>query len=137
MGILQQLPAYDDQRRLPAMIKRTLTLTLSLAAGLLGGTLSRYVNPTTMFAQAQSTAPKEIRAQRFTLVDENGKVRGVFAIENLPPVNVVDMEKGAGNAVTKQVEIKGAGEAVIKLFDPSGQEIFIAGSPSMRSLSQR
>jgi hypothetical protein len=119
------------------MVNRTLTLALTLAAGLLGGTLSRYVNPTTVFAQAQSTAPKEIRAQRFTLVDEKGNVRGVFAIENLPPVNIVEMEKGAGKAVTKQVEIKGPGEAVIKLFDPSGREIFIAGSPSMRPLSQR
>jgi hypothetical protein len=119
------------------MVNRTLTVTLSLAAGLLGGTLSRYMNPTTVFAQAQSTAPKEIRAQCFTLVDENGKVRGVFAIENLPPVNVAETEKGAGNAVNKQVEIKGGGEAVIRLFDPSGHEIFVAGSPSMRSLSQR
>ena len=48
------------------MMNRTLTVTLSLAAGLLGGTLSRYVNPTTVFAQVQSTAPTEIRAQRFT-----------------------------------------------------------------------
>ena len=117
------------------MMNRTLTVTLSLAAGLLGGTLSRYVNPTTVLAQVQSTAPTEIRAQRFTLVDENGQVRGVFAIEN-PRVNVVEMKDG-GNAVTKQVEIKDAGEAVIKLFDTNGHEIFIAGSPSMRSLSQR
>jgi hypothetical protein len=55
------------------MMNQTLTLTLALAAVLLGGTFSRYVTPTTtVFAQAQLPAPKEIRAQRFTLVDERG-----------------------------------------------------------------
>ena len=63
------------------MLNRTLTLILAFAAGLLGGTLSHNGVPTGAFAQAQSTAPKEIRAQRFTLVDENGRMRGVFAIE--------------------------------------------------------
>jgi hypothetical protein len=105
------------------MMNRILTLTLSLAAGLLGGTLSRCVTPTTVFAQAQLTAPKEIRAQRFTLVDENGRTRGVFAIESPAPIN--------------GVEIKGGGNAIIKLFDNSGREIFHAGPPSTRQLSQR
>jgi hypothetical protein len=105
------------------MMSRILTLTLSLAAGLLGGTLSRWVTPTTVFAQAQLAAPREIRAQRFTLVDENGRIRGVFAIESPAPIN--------------GVEIKGAGNAIIKLFDNSGHEIFNAGPPSTRPLSQR
>jgi len=63
------------------MLNRTLTLMLAFAAGSLGGTLLRNVVPTGTFAQTQSTAPKEIRAQRFTLVDENGRMRGVFAIK--------------------------------------------------------
>jgi hypothetical protein len=105
------------------MMNRMLTLTLSLAAGLLGGTLSRCVAPTTVFAQPELTAPKEIRAQRFTLVDENGRIRGVFAIENPAPMN--------------GVEIKGIGDPVIKLFDSNGREIFHAGPPSTRQLSQR
>jgi len=104
-------------------MNRMLILTLSLAAGLLGGTLSRCVTPTTVFAQAQLTAPKEVRAQRFTLVDENGRIRGIFAIENPALIN--------------GVEIKGVGDAVIKLFDSNGHEIFHAGPASTRSLSQR
>jgi hypothetical protein len=86
------------------MMNRTITLTLALAAGFLGGTLSRYVTPVTVFAQAQSTAAKEIRAQRFILVDENDKVRGTFAIEN-------------------------DGNATIKLFDETGRETFSVGPP--------
>jgi len=103
-------------------MNRMLVLTLSLAAGLLGGTLSRCVTPTTVFAQAQLTAPKEVRAQPFTL-DENGRIRGISAIENPPLIN--------------GVEIKGVGDAVIKLFDSNGHEIFHAGPASTRSLSQR
>jgi hypothetical protein len=59
-------------------MNRTLTLTLALAAGLLGGILSRYVTPAAVLAQAHSTAPKDIRSQRFTLVNENGASRGVW-----------------------------------------------------------
>ena len=85
------------------MMNQTLTLTLALAAGLLGGTFSRYLTPTTVFAQAQLPGPKEIRAQRFTLVDEHGTVRGVFAIDN-------PAQQG--------------GYATIKLFDRAGREVF-------------
>jgi hypothetical protein len=85
------------------MMNRILTLTLALAAGLLGGAFSHYATPATVFAQAQLTAPKEIRAQRFTLVDEHGTVRGVFAIDN-------SAQQG--------------GYATIKLFDRGGREVF-------------
>jgi len=44
---------------------RTLNLTLTLAVGLLGGLLSRYVAPTVVRAQTQTPPPKEIRAQKF------------------------------------------------------------------------
>jgi len=85
----------------------------------LGGTLSRYVAPAVVFAESQSTAPKEIRAQRFTLVDENGAVRGVFAI------TPVDQNQKVG------------GDAVIKLYDGSGREVFSAGAPAGRLVGQR
>ena len=94
------------------MKNRTLTLALAFAAGLLGGALSRYMTPTIVFAQAQSTAPKDIRAQRFSLVDEHGTVRGIFAVEN-------------------------DGSATIKLFDSSGREVFSAGPPSGRLVGQK
>jgi hypothetical protein len=105
------------------MVNRMLALSLCLAAGLLGGTVSLCVTPTTAFAQAQLTTPKEIRAQRFTLVDEKGRTRRVFAIEHPTPID--------------GVVINDAGNAVIKLFDSNGHEVFHAGSASPRSLSQR
>jgi hypothetical protein len=103
---------YDKRAETFAMKNRALTLALAFAAGLLAGTLSRYVTPTTVFAQAQSTAPKDIRAQRFSLVDEHGTVRGIFAVEN-------------------------DGNATIKLFDGSGREVFSAGPPSGRLVGQK
>jgi hypothetical protein len=97
------------------MLNSRLTLTLSLAAGLLGGLFSRYVSPTT--AQAQATAPKEIRAQKFTLVDQNGTVRGVFAIVDNP------VQKG--------------GYPVIQLFDIGGREVWSTSPPLEKLVNQR
>jgi hypothetical protein len=94
------------------MMNRILTPTLALAAGLLGGTLSRYVAPATVSAQGQSTAPKEIRADRFSLVDEHGRERGIFAIEK-------------------------HGNAIIKMFDGNGREVFSAGPPLNRLVGQK
>jgi hypothetical protein len=106
------LAEYDESAETFVMMNRILTPTLALAAGLLGGTLSPYVTPTTVFAQGQSTAPKEIRAQRFSLVDEHGRERGIFAIEK-------------------------DGNATIKMFDGNGHEVFSAGPPSNRLVEQK
>jgi hypothetical protein len=73
---------------------------------------SRYVTPTTVLAQVQLTALKEIRAQRFTLVNEHGDVLGVFGIDE-------------------------SSNATIKLFDDSGREIFRAGPPFARPVAQK
>ena len=88
------------------MLNPRLTLTLSLAAGLLGGLFSRYVSPTP--AQAQTAAPTEIRAQKFNLVDQNGTVRGVFAVDN---------------------PVQRGGHPVIKLFDIGGREVWSTSPP--------
>jgi len=92
------------------MNQRVLTLALALGAGLLGGMLSRHVTPITVLAQDRSTAPKDIRAQRFTLVNEQGIVLGVFGLDS--------PEQGSN--------------PTIRLFDESGREIFRAGPPSNR-----
>ncbi len=55
-------------------------LVLSVAAGLIGGAFSGYLRPTTV--QAQSQAPSEIRAQRFTLVNQDGIALGSFSFDN-------------------------------------------------------
>jgi hypothetical protein len=55
------------------------SLVLSLAAGLAGGLISTYVSP--QLAHAQSEAPSEIRAQSFTLVNQNGVSFGTFSFD--------------------------------------------------------
>ena len=62
-------------------MNRTLTLTLALAAGLCGGLLSRYVAPAAVHAQAQTPAPKEIRAQSFVLVNAQGTAFGLMGFD--------------------------------------------------------
>jgi hypothetical protein len=62
-------------------MKRIPIIALALAAGLLGGLLSRYVSPVAVFAQAPSPAPKEIRAQSFVLVNAQGVPMGLMGID--------------------------------------------------------
>ena len=63
-------------------MKRTMNITLALAAGLLGGLLSRYLAPTPAFAQTQTQAPvaREIRAQSFILVNKRRQAPGTHRI---------------------------------------------------------
>ena len=56
-------------------------LTLSLAAGLLGGILSHYAIPASVQAQSETPIPKEVRAQRFVLMNEKGEVGGVIGFD--------------------------------------------------------
>jgi hypothetical protein len=71
---------------------RKLNLGLSIAAGLLGGFLSHYVSPVMVHAQTQ-TAPKEIRAQRFVLVNDSGSPSGLFGFDQDGTPNVVLLDK--------------------------------------------
>ena len=73
-------------------MNRTMHVTLALAAGLLGGLLSRYLMPTPVFAQAQAQAPKEIRAQSFVLVNKQSIPLGRigFDAEGIPNITLVD-----------------------------------------------
>jgi hypothetical protein len=106
---------------------RNLNLTLAFAAGLLGGGFSRWFVPTpVVLAQAPAptpvpTAPKEIRAQRFTLVGEDGALLGTFGIDQ----------------GTMRVNGKLRGNPTIRLFDQSGREIWSAGGSPLRTLSGR
>jgi hypothetical protein len=54
-------------------------LVLSLAAGLAGGVVSTYLSP--QLAHAQSQPPTEIRAQSFTLVNQEGVSFGTFSFD--------------------------------------------------------
>jgi hypothetical protein len=66
-----------------------LTVTLALAAGLLGGFASHYFVPARVYAQGLAV-PQEIRAHKFVLVDETGVPRGAFGIEinGVPEIEV-------------------------------------------------
>ena len=73
-------------------MNRTLHLILALAAGLLGGLLSRYLTPTPVFAQAQAPAAREVRAQSFVLLNKQGVPLGRIGIDSdgLPNITLVD-----------------------------------------------
>ena len=58
-------------------MNRKTNLILALAAGLLGGLISRYVNLIPAYAQTQP-APPQIRAQSFVLVNAQGQAFGLF-----------------------------------------------------------
>lgn len=55
-------------------------VVIALAAGLVGGLVSRYVAPTVVLAQTQ-TAPKELRAHNFVLVNDQGNPVGLFGFD--------------------------------------------------------
>lgn len=74
-------------------MNRKLNLGLSLAAGLLGGFLSRYISPELVHAQAQAAPPKEIRAQSFVLVNADGKAAGLFGFDQDGQANVILLDK--------------------------------------------
>jgi hypothetical protein len=61
------------------MSNRT-TLILAVAAGFIGGIASQHLAITPVFAKEPASAAKEIRAEKFVIVDENGLPRGAFGI---------------------------------------------------------
>ena len=79
-------------------LNRNLNLGLSLAAGLLGGVLSHYVAPELVHAAqvapvpAPAQAPREVRARRFVLVNEDGSPAGLFGFDRdgRPDVELFD-----------------------------------------------
>ena len=73
-------------------MNRTMHITLALAAGLVGGLLSRYLTPTPVFAQTQNSAPREVRAQSFLLVNKQGLSLGRmgFDSDGHPNITLID-----------------------------------------------
>jgi hypothetical protein len=84
--------AFDAKyyRRRFSIMNRTCVLPLTLATGLLGGVLSRYVTPAPAFAQAQTQ--KEVKAQSFVLVDDKDNIVGTFkpSADRIPTVVLMD-----------------------------------------------
>ena len=55
--------------------------------------MSQRIVPARVLAQAQTPIPREIRAESFVIVDENGKPRGAFGIgsnSELPSIEITD-----------------------------------------------
>src|SRR5215475_10254983 len=94
-------------------------IVLALFAGILGGTLMRYITPPSAFAQNdQSAATKEIRAQSVTLVDDLNRTVGTFTVAPDPRSSIRD------------------GRRVV-LLDSKGREIWSAGGSIIRPLTIR
>jgi hypothetical protein len=76
-------------------MNRNLNLVLALAAGLLGGLISRYISPVAVLAQTQTPVPREIRSQSFVLVNAQGVAMGLmgFDPQGRPVMKLVD-ERG-------------------------------------------
>lgn len=96
-------------------MNRKLNLGLSIAAGLLGGFLSHYVPPELVHAQTQPAPPKEIRAQRFLLVNDDGSPAGLFGFDKDGSPTVVLLDKtgkvvwsAGGRANAKPLDISHA-----------------------------
>jgi hypothetical protein len=127
-------------------MNRLLTIAFALIAGLVGGLVTRYIAPPTALAQNQAPGTKEIRAERFTLVDGRDRTVGTFMVEPEVP-SVPD----AGNSTpatdserrlrAKMKEAEDEARAKrhprrIVLVDPNGREIWSAGGNVVRPLSE-
>ena len=87
-----------------SLFARSFNVTLSIAAGLLGGTVAPYIFPaTSVHAQAQVLAPKTLEAGAFRLVNEAGRLAG-------------------------SLTINAAGNGVVTMFDGDGKVIFTSDS---------
>jgi hypothetical protein len=105
------------------LMNNKLSVAIALVAGLAGGMLTRFIAPAPVFAQAPvqilpapapttpASVTKEIRAERFALVDQYGSVVGTFAVE---PAGV-------------------RRQARIVLRDSSGREIWSPGGIALMS----
>ena len=110
-----------------------LSISLALAAGLVGGSFNRYLTPMAAFAQNQAPVTKEIRAQSFTLVDASNRTVGTFTVDSAPPTpppppGVVPIPPPSG---------RGASGQRVVLRDANGREIWSAGgTPRVLPASQ-
>ncbi len=91
---------------------KKLNMVLALAAGFAGGALAHYLAPAPVRADTLAPVPAEVRARSFLLVNEQGSVLGKFTVDR-------------------------AGRPSIRLFDPSGREVWSAEGPSMRVATGR
>ena len=74
----------------------------AVSAGFLGGVASQWWRPM-QTVSAQLQAPRQMQAQRFVLVDPNGRTRGEFRMEGAQPEIVLyDRDGSVAWKVTAQ-----------------------------------
>jgi hypothetical protein len=81
-------------------MSRTSNVILFLAAGLLGGMVSRYFSPAPIHAQAP---PVLVQAQSFMLVNESGQRIGEFAVDQDGKPNLKLFEPQSNASATPSV----------------------------------
>ena len=98
---------------------RNLNLVLALAAGFLGGFLSRSVALPPVRAQTRPADALEVRAQRFSVVDPTGRVIASFT-----------------RAPIAKQEGYNIPLPTIALVDPEGHELWSAGGYGFKPLAE-
>jgi hypothetical protein len=96
-----------------------LNVGLALVAGLVGGMLTRFVEPPAVSAQNQPQVVQEVRARSFVIVDPENRAVGTFTAEVLP-----------GSRITirpNEPPIVPLTSERIILRDAQGREIWSAG----------
>jgi hypothetical protein len=118
-------------------MRNQITIALALIAGLFGGLFARYLAPPAAFAQDQSLATKEIRAQSFSLVDPADRTVGTFTVEPLRggagPEIILRSPQAPGNQFAPQRPVP----MRIVLRDGNGRELWSAGGTVIHPLSDR
>ncbi len=100
-------------------MNKTLTVVPAIAAGFLGGIVTRYVAPPAAFAQTQAPATKEVRAESFALVDSSDHTVATFTVES-----------GAGSASNSH-------SRRVVLRDAHGHTIWSAGGSGIQPVTER
>src|SRR5689334_3437945 len=95
----------------PIMNRKCGVVLLAVVSGLVGGAVSQYLMPSAVFAQTQKGAPKEIRAQNFVLVNNQGNPVGLFGFnpQGKPIIRLID-ERGTVVWTTEVPLVPGAPE---------------------------
>ena len=110
-------------------------IVIALVAGLPGGMATRYISPSTAFAQNQTPVTKDVRAQSFVLVDQWDQTVGTFTTEPAPvtvtKVLRVPRLDGQPSAPIVQRAMR------IVLRDRNGRDLWSAGGSVTQPLSER
>jgi hypothetical protein len=114
-------------------MSKLVTIAVAVAAGSVGGLITRYLAPPVASAQ---TVTKEIRAQSFVLVDPAGNTSGTFTYEPLyPPPPPPPPSPNGPDLRFRSAPPRGSRGRIV-LRDSTGREIWSAGGSGLIPLSE-